>query len=280
MEGVSARGVVASPGTSALGKPDRDLRRQPHHDRRRHRARVHRGRRRALRGLRLARPALRRHLDARRPAHRDRRRATPTRGPADHPAHATSPTARRRKQDTPEAHGAPLGEEEIRGTKRALRLARGRALPGARTTCASTWIAAPRGAELSSAWERALRRLPRRPSRPRGRVRARARAASCPTAGSAACRRSRPATSMATRARRAPRCCNAIAPRRPGARRRLGRPRGVEQHARSRARGDVSAAATTAGRNLHFGVREHGMGSILNGLIAARRLRAATARRS
>ena len=36
------------------------------------------------------------------------------------------------KQDTPEAHGEPLGEEEIRLTKRSLRLAGGREVPRSR----------------------------------------------------------------------------------------------------------------------------------------------------
>ena len=36
------------------------------------------------------------------------------------------------KQDTAEAHGEPLGEDEVRATKRVLWLARGRAVPGAR----------------------------------------------------------------------------------------------------------------------------------------------------
>ena len=57
-EGVSGE-ASSSPATSA-SPPDRLLRRQPHHDRGRDRARVLRGRRQALRGLRLVRAARRR----------------------------------------------------------------------------------------------------------------------------------------------------------------------------------------------------------------------------
>ena len=58
-EGISGRGVLARRPPRPR-PPDRVLRRQPHLDRGRHRARVHRGRRQALRGLRLARPGPRR----------------------------------------------------------------------------------------------------------------------------------------------------------------------------------------------------------------------------
>ena len=54
-EGVSGEASSIA-GTQQLGNLDPDLRRQPDLDRGQHRHRVHRGRRRALRGLRLARP--------------------------------------------------------------------------------------------------------------------------------------------------------------------------------------------------------------------------------
>ena len=72
-EGISVRGRVAR-RPPRPGPPDRLLRRQPHLDRGRHRARVQRGRRRALRGLRLARPAPRRGPRGRRASRRPRGR--------------------------------------------------------------------------------------------------------------------------------------------------------------------------------------------------------------
>jgi transketolase len=74
--------------------------------------------------------------------------------------------------------------------------------------------------------------------------------------------RLRPATApIATRAASG-KVLNALAPAcRAG--RRLGRPRALEQHARSRT---AALSRHPGGRNLHFGVREHAMGAILNGL--------------
>ena len=63
-EGISGEAGLARRPPRAR-PPDRLLRRQPHHDRGRHRARVLRGRRQALRGLRLARPEPRRGPRAR-----------------------------------------------------------------------------------------------------------------------------------------------------------------------------------------------------------------------
>ena len=85
---------IASEASSLAGhlapRPaDRLLRRQPHLDRGRHRARVLRGRRQALRGLRLARAEPRRGHLARLDAGGDRRRPRRDRqAEHDHPAHA------------------------------------------------------------------------------------------------------------------------------------------------------------------------------------------------
>ena len=75
---------------------------------------------------------------------------------------------------------------------------------------------------------------------------------------------------------------NAIAPEAAGADRRLGRPGPVDQHgaegpgrfqsaARRQAKttqGADGGGWSYAGRNMHFGVREHAMGAIVNGLAA------------
>ena len=135
MEGVSARGSVARRPPRAR-QPDRLLRRQPHHDRGRHGARLLRGRRQALRGLRLARAEPRRGHRTRAACRRlieaaqqetDRPRMIIVR---THIAHG-SPN----KQDTHEAHGAPLGEEEIRAHQAGLRLARARSRSSSPDEC-------------------------------------------------------------------------------------------------------------------------------------------------
>ena len=141
-EGVS--GEASSHRRAPRPRPaDVLLRRQPHLDRGRHRPVVHRGRGRALPRLRLARAALRRHLDARHAARRHRRGTRRSAAEHDHPAHAHR--ARRAEQ-------AGHGERPRRAARRRrdpphearLRLAGGRRLPGARRGRASTATAAPR----------------------------------------------------------------------------------------------------------------------------------------
>ena len=153
-------------GHLGLGKPDRLLRRQPHLDRGRHRARVLRGRRRALRGLRLARAEPARGPRARHARGRDRRRAGRDR-PAepDHRAHAhrarlaeqagharRARRAARRGGDP--AHQGGLRLAEPRAVLRPRRGAR--ALPRLRRA---------RRASSEAEWQRALRRLPRASTR-------------------------------------------------------------------------------------------------------------------
>ena len=105
----------------AAGQPRAHLRRQPDLDRGRHQHRLHRGRRQALRGVRLARAARGR----RRGPRRGRRGASPPPRPR--------PTARRssccktiigwpapNKQNTGAAHGSALGDDEVKATKKIL----------------------------------------------------------------------------------------------------------------------------------------------------------------
>ena len=130
------------------------------------------------------------------------------------------------KQDTAAAHGEPLGEEEVRETKRAYGWPEDAEflVPDGVREHFAEGIGA-RGAELSAAWERAVRRL---------RARARARSsdrsrrcsgASCPRAGT----RDDPVAStadakgIATR-KASNKVQNAIAAQRALAARRLGRP--------------------------------------------------------
>jgi transketolase len=73
---------------------------------------------------------------------------------------------------------------------------------------------------------------------------------------------------------------NAIAPHLPWLRRRFGRPRPVDEDAASpsTAPATFEAADTYAGRNFHFGIREHAMGADrCNGMSLSRSLRARSA---
>ena len=167
------------------------------------------------------------------------------------------------KQDTPEAHGAPLGEEEVRLTKRAY-----------------GWP------EDESFY------VPRRHSRISGRARSAAR--SCTPSGRSGSRHAagehpelareldaaRPAGAAAGLGRRGsalPRSGTMTATRKSShtvlqwaaaqgsrARRRIGGPRAVDADHIEGA--DSVQAGSYGGRNLHFGVREHAMGAIVNGL--------------
>ena len=248
--------------------PDRLLRRQPHLDRGRHRARLLRGRRQALRGLRLARAEPRRGPRAR---HASRRPSSAAQDVTDRPSLIIVRThiapGSPNKQDTHEAHGSPLGEEEIRLTKQVygwpergavLRPRRGaRALPRVRR-------ARPRA--VRAEWQERVRGLPRAPGEAAELERILARRL--------------PDGLGRRRAEEGPGRGHDRHPQglargdpvggRAGARagRRLGRPRALDADADQRRRQRRGRRAT-AGRNLHFGIREHGMGAIVNGLDAA-----------
>ena len=126
-EGVSAE-ASSHRRHPAARQPHPDLRRQPDLDRGRHRHRVHRGRREALRGLRLARAD--RRLDQRRHEYVEdvpALCATPSqaaRAVTDRPSFIVlrtiiawpAPNA----QNTGKAHGSALGADEVAATKKIL----------------------------------------------------------------------------------------------------------------------------------------------------------------
>ena len=213
-----------------------------------------------LRGLRLGRAARRRPLARRGARARSRARSATEDRPhlivcRTHIGFG-SPAV-----DTAEAHGsfkdadyteqtradAGLDAAAVRGSRRGARgVPRQRGARRAR--CARVGGAARARARRSRA-RRALARD------------GRARAAGRPRRG---CCRSCAARSRWRRAQASGKVINALAEKRAVADRRLGRSRGLEQHA-------IAGAASIArgkfvGRNLHFGVREHGMGAIANGL--------------
>ena len=125
--GRERRGLLARRHPAA-GQPRRHLRRQPHLHRGRHQHRLHRGRARPLRRVRLAHPA--RGLDARRHGvrrGRPRRSAPPSRPPRPRPAARRSsrcaPSSAGpppNKQNTGAIHGSALGADEVAAVKKVL----------------------------------------------------------------------------------------------------------------------------------------------------------------
>ena len=185
------------------------------------------------------------------------------------------------KQDTFEAHGSPLGADEVRLTKEALGW----------PTEPAFYVPEPARAHFRQA-ARARRARRERVERPVRRVCAslsrssrancsRRCAANCRPAGTRTFRFSRPTRRAWPPASPAGKVMNAVAAAAAGVDRRLGGSGSVDATPRSRAGRFRAAAAhgcdtqgadgggwSYAGRNLHFGVREHGMGAIMNGLAA------------
>jgi len=173
------------------------------------------------------------------------------------------------KQDTPEAHGAPLGEDEVKLTKQRLGWPSLEPFHVPEEALAHWRLARERGAWLEAEWSKkydAYRQaypelaaeLERRLT---GRL-AEGWDEGLPTFG--------PADAQATRVASG-KVLNAIAPKLPelvgGSADLAGSTNVVFKNG-----GDVSAGSWGA-RNIHFGVREHGMGAILNGLALHRGVR-------
>ena len=186
------------------------------------------------------------------------------------------------KQDSFEAHGSPLGVDEVRLTKQNLGWPVEPAFLVPDAALAHFREALARGARDEAEWNERMRRVRASVSRSGAGAAASACAASLPPGWDADI----PvfpadAKGMATRVASG-KVMNAIAPRAAGADRRLGRPRSVDVHRAARAwatsirpararrdrQGSDGGGWSYAGRNLHFGVREHAMGAIVNGLAA------------
>ena len=294
-EGVSGEASSLA-GTQQLGNLDADLRRQPDLHRGRHRHRLHRGRRRALRGLRLARAA--RRLDQRR--HRLRggrpgavRRAS--RPPAGSPTGRASSRSRTiiawpapNAQNTGKAHGSALGDDEVAATKKVLGFDPEQTFEVADEVLAHTRGAVERGKQAAGRVAGAVRRLggARPPS-------ARSCSTGCaPARLPAGWETALPVLRRRREGRRHPRGVRRGAHRdRPGAARavgRLGRPGRVQQH-HHQGRAVASSPPSTStkeftgdsyGRVLHFGIREHAHGLDHERHRAARRHPRRTAARS
>ncbi|HUL04302.1 MAG TPA: transketolase, partial [Gemmatimonadales bacterium] len=166
------------------------------------------------------------------------------------------------KQDKPAAHGAPLGEDEVKLTKQALGWPTLEPFFVPEEALAHWRTAKERGAKAQAEWTKRYgayrqahpdlaKELERRLE---GRL---------PEAWDAALPAFTPKDSQATRAASG-KVLNAIAPKLPeliGGSADLAESTNVVFH-----NGGELEANNLGGRNMHFGIREHGMGSVMNGL--------------
>src|SRR5438046_8202289 len=166
------------------------------------------------------------------------------------------------RQDTAKAHGEPLGVEEVKLTKQNLGWPSLEPFHVPEEAVARWRAAGTRGARLESDWS--ARYAAYRKAHPdlaaelERRVQGR-----LPEGWDAALPAFGPADAQPTRA--APgQTINAIAPKRPEL---IGGSGDLTGSNNTDIKGGgVFAAASRAGRNFHFGVREHGMGAVLNGI--------------
>src|SRR5207253_54800 len=166
------------------------------------------------------------------------------------------------KQDTPEAHGAPLGQEEVKLTKQRLGWPSLEPFYVPDEALAHWRLARERGARLEAEWSKQYEAY--RQAFPELAAELERRLAGrladgwddgLPTFA--------PTDAQATRAASG-KVLNALAPRLPelvGGSADLA----TSTNLAFKNGGDVAAGSWGA-RNIHFGVREHGMGAILNGL--------------
>ena len=162
--------------------------------------------------------------------------------------------------DTAKAHGAPLGEAEVRATKEAL------GWDPDKTFFVPDEVRAhmnrtARGAELESAWRRSSTRG-RRSIPSCARTGTRCTPASRAPAGSTRCPTFAAGEDVATRDAGA-KVMDAIKHFTPTM---IGGAADLVESTKTEFKGGGVFSATHAGRNIAFGIREHAMGSIVNGI--------------
>ena len=195
--------------------------------------------------------------------------------PADHgPAHADHRAQRHRlgrpnKHEHAEAHGAPLGEEEIRLTKAAYGWPAGREVPACPRKCGhiSASTSARAGQRLQPGVGGQVRRVQEAVSRSWPRSSKRSARGELPEGWDAEIKPfPADAKGMASRGfvgqgAQPGGQAGAVAAG------RLGRPGPLDQaRCWTSTAPATSRPAATPGRNFHFGIREHGMGAICNGM--------------
>jgi transketolase len=188
-------------------------------------------------------------------------------------------------QDTPEAHGAPLGEEEVRLTKQAYGWDPDRTFYVPEEVYAH-FSARERGAADHAAWDRL--RSEHRTAHPEAAVELdRVLSGALPdgwedalpdfTGASAQATRQSSGACIAALAGAIPEFIGGSADLAPSTNTTIKgdqEVRGAPLANKENARADSVLPGRLGGRTLHFGIREHGMGAILNGLTVHGGLRA------
>jgi len=167
-------------------------------------------------------------------------------------------------QDSAEAHGAPLGEAEVRLTKQALGLPPDEQfwVPG--DVLSRDRSAVSRGSQMQTAWDELFTRYRLEHSELAASLEQALSPGGKPPAGwEAALPTWEPGTSLATRSASG-KVLDAIAPRIPTL---IGGSADLTPSNNTRPKGAVDITpGDFRGRYIRFGVREHAMGAILNGL--------------
>ena len=172
------------------------------------------------------------------------------------------------KQDTADAHGAPLGAEEARLTKEALGWPTGEAFRIPEEARRAFLEAADRGRDLANRWEARLEQY--READPDKAAELRRRLdRKLPQGWEDALPTFETGASIATR-KASGKVLGALAERMPEI---VGGSADLSESNNTLIEGGDFSAANRAGRNLRFGVREHAMGSALNGMALTRLFR-------
>ncbi len=167
------------------------------------------------------------------------------------------------KQDSSEAHGAPLGAEEVRRTKEALGWTAGEHFHIPPAVLERFRVALESGARAQSAWIDTLNAY--REAYPElGREWYRCQSGQLPDGWESSLPTFPDPAATASTREASGKVLNAIAPLLPEL---VGGSADLSPSNNTYLRGySAFGAETPGGRNLHFGVREHAMGAILNGM--------------
>ena len=176
------------------------------------------------------------------------------------------------KKDTGAAHGSALGAPEVAATKEILGFDPAVNFPVEEEALSRAREVAERGKALHAAWDEQFKSWEKQSSE-RTSLYARMATHSLPRGGRTRCRNSRPTRRASPPARPPATCCPRSAPVLPEL---WGGSADLAESNLTTMKGEPSFLPDNRqtpmwqggpyGRTLHFGIREHGMGSILNGI--------------